>query len=108
MCSCQNNLSLCKDVNLGNDILAGKHGATPIINSQSSTTAPRTEMLLEGKFAKRAKSHIRMIEPRSSRSSAARQGFSVARVVVNLTTELCLCVFSMRVLPRLNWLPVRI
>ena len=118
-------MSLCKDVNLGNDILIGKNGATPIINSQSSTTAdradvvestpqsvqvdspvgrllcqsrfqgsigvslmesvmipPRTEMLLEGKLAKRAKSHIGMIEPRSSRSSAARQGFSMARVVV--------------------------
>ena len=36
-------MSLCKDFNLGNDILAGKHkhGATPIINSQSSTTADR-------------------------------------------------------------------
>ena len=43
---------------------------------------PRTEMLLEGKLAKRAKSHIGMIEPRSSRSNAASQGFSVARVVV--------------------------
>ena len=104
----QNNLSPCKDANLGNDILVGKHGATPIINSQSSTTAdragvveltpqsvqvdspvgrllcqfrfqgstgvslvesvmipPRTEMLLEGKLAKRAKSHIGMIEPGS-------------------------------------------
>ena len=45
MCSCQNNLSLCKDVNLGNDILAGKHGATPIINSQSSTTADRADVV---------------------------------------------------------------
>ena len=34
-------MSLCKDFNLGNDIFAGKHGATPIINSQSSTTADR-------------------------------------------------------------------
>ena len=41
-------------------------------------------MLLEGKLAKRAKSSIGMIEPRSSRSNAARQGFSVARVVVKL------------------------
>ena len=106
-------------------ILVGEHGAIPIINSQSTTTAvradvveltpqsvqvdspvgrllchfsfqgstgvslvksvmipPRTEMLPEGKLAKRAKSHIGMIEPRSSRSNAARQGFSVARVVV--------------------------
>ena len=118
-------MSLCKDVNLGNYILVGKHGATPIINSQSSATAdrvgvvestpksvqvylpvgrllcqshfqgstgvslvesvmipPRTEMLLERKLAKRAKRHIGMIEPRSSCSSGARQGFSVARVVV--------------------------
>ena len=120
-------MSLCKDVNLGNDILAGKHGATPIINSQSSTTAdrvgvvestpqsvqvyspvgrllcqsrfqgstgvslvesvmipPQTEMhaFIRGKLAKRAKSHTGMIEPRSSCSSGARQGFSVARVVV--------------------------
>ena len=37
----------------------------------------------EGKLAKRVKSHIGMIEPRPSRSSAARrQGFRVARVVV--------------------------
>ncbi len=121
----QNNLSLCKDVNLGTYILVGKHGATPITNSQSSTTAdragvvesnpqkvqvdsqvsrllcqsrfqgntgvslgesvmipPRTEMILEGKLAKRAKSCIGMIEPRFSSSNAARQGFSVARVVV--------------------------
>ena len=35
----QNNLSLCKDVNLGNYLLVGKHGATPITNTQSSTTA---------------------------------------------------------------------
>ena len=118
-------MSLCKNVNLGNYVLVGKHGATPIINSQSSTTAdragvvestpqsvqvdspvgrllcqsrfqgstgvslvesvvipPRTEMLLEGKLAKRAKSSIGMIEPRSSRSNAARQGFSVTCVVV--------------------------
>ena len=33
-------------------------------------------------MAKRAKSHTGMIEPRSSCSSGARQGFSVARVVV--------------------------
>ena len=38
---CQNNLSLCKDVKLGNYILVGKHAATPIINSQSSTTVDR-------------------------------------------------------------------
>ncbi len=37
----QNNLSLCKDVNLGTYILVGKHGATPITNSQSCTTADR-------------------------------------------------------------------
>ena len=48
---------------------------------ESVMIPPRTEMLLEGKLAKRAKSHM-MIEPRSSRSSAARQGFTVARVVV--------------------------
>ncbi|CAB3982599.1 Hypothetical predicted protein [Paramuricea clavata] len=35
----QNNLSFCKDVNLGTYIFVGKHGATPITNSQSSTTA---------------------------------------------------------------------
>ena len=39
-------------------------------------------MILEGKLAKRAKSRIGMIEPRFSSSNAARQGFSVARVVV--------------------------
>ena len=43
---------------------------------------PRTEMILEGKLAKRANSRIGLIEPRSSSSNAARQGFSVARVVV--------------------------
>ena len=43
---------------------------------------PRTEMLIEGKLAKRAKSHIGMIEPRSSRSNAASQGFRVSRVVI--------------------------
>jgi hypothetical protein len=37
----QNNLSLCKDVNLRNYVLVGKHAATPITNSQSSTTADR-------------------------------------------------------------------
>ena len=43
---------------------------------------PRTEIILEGKLAKRAKSRIGMIEPRSSSSNAVRQGFSIARVVV--------------------------
>ena len=43
---------------------------------------PRTEMLLEEKLAKRAKSSVGIIEPRSSSSNSARQGFSVPRVVV--------------------------
>ena len=54
--------------------------AAPLL--ESLVIPSRTEMLLEGKLAKRAKSFIGMIEPRSSRSNAARQGFSVARVVV--------------------------
>lgn len=43
---------------------------------------PRTEIILEGKLARRANSKIGLLEPRSSSSNAARQGFSVARVVV--------------------------
>ena len=42
----------------------------------------RTEMILEGKLAKRAKRRIGMIQPRSSSSNAARQKFSIARIVV--------------------------
>ena len=37
----QNNLSICQDVYVGNYILVGEHGATPIINSQASITADR-------------------------------------------------------------------
>ena len=50
----QNNLSLCKDVNLGNYVLVGKHGATPFMNSQSSTTADRAGVVeCSGGFASR-------------------------------------------------------
>ena len=109
----QNNLPICQDVYVGNCILVGKHGATPIINSQSSITGdrvgvvesnpqiarvnsqagrlfcqsrfqgntgvslvesvmipPRTEIILEGKLAKRGKSSVGMLEPRSSSSNA--------------------------------------
>ena len=57
-------------------------GSTGVSLVESVMIPPRIEMLLEGKLAKRAKSSVGMIEPRSSRSNAARQGFSVARVVV--------------------------
>ena len=43
---------------------------------------PRTEMILEGKLAKHANSKIGLIEPRSGIITDARQGFSLARVVV--------------------------
>ena len=54
-------------------------------------------MILEGKLAKRANSRIGLIEPRSSSSNAARQGFSIARVVVkpdNRTVPLCILTAS--------------
>ena len=49
---------------------------------ESSIIPPRTEMILAGKLAKSANSKIGMIEPRSGTISDARQGFSLARVVV--------------------------
>ena len=49
---------------------------------ESSIIPPRTEMILAGKLAKSANSKISMIEPRSGTISDARQGFSLARVVV--------------------------
>jgi hypothetical protein len=57
-------------------------GNTGVSLVKSVMIPPRTEMILEGKLAKRAKSRIGMIEPRSSSSNAVRQGFSVERVVV--------------------------
>ena len=134
----QNNLSICQGVYVGNYILVGKHGATPIISSQSSITAdrvgvvesnpqiacvnsqagrllcqsrfqgntgvslvesvmipPRTEIMLEGKLAKRAKSNVGMLEPCSSSSNAARQGFNIARVVVKPDNRIVpLCVLN--------------
>ena len=102
-----NSLSLCKDVNGGNYFLVGKHVVestpqraqvdSPVVsllcqscfqrNSgvslvESVMIPPRPEVILEEKFAKRAKSCIGIVELRSRSSNAARQGFSVARVVV--------------------------
>jgi hypothetical protein len=57
-------------------------GNTGVSLMESVMIPPRTEIILEGKLAKRAKSRIGMIEPRSSSSNAVRQGFSIARVVV--------------------------
>ena len=49
---------------------------------ESAIIPPRTEMILKGKLAKSANSKIGMIEPRSGTTIDARQGFSLARVVV--------------------------
>jgi dUTPase len=49
---------------------------------ESAIIPPRTEMILEGKLAKTANSKIGMIEPRSGITTDARQGFSLARIVV--------------------------
>ena len=50
---------------------------------ENTIIPPRTEMILEGKLAKRANcSKIGLIEPRSGIITDARQGFSLARVVV--------------------------
>ena len=43
---------------------------------------PRTEIILEGKLARSANSKIGMIEPRSGIDNDARQGISLARIVV--------------------------
>jgi hypothetical protein len=47
-------------------------GNTGVSLVKSVMIPPRTEMILEGKLAKRAKSRIGMIEPRSSSSNAVR------------------------------------
>ena len=49
---------------------------------ENTIIPPRTEMILEGKLAKRANSKIGLIESRSGIITDARQGFSLARVVV--------------------------
>ena len=49
---------------------------------ESAIIPPRTEMILEGKLDKSANSKIGLIEPRSGISHDTRQGFSLARVVV--------------------------
>lgn len=49
---------------------------------ESVIIPPRTEMILEGKLTKHANSKIGLIEPRPGIITDARQGFSLARAVV--------------------------
>ena len=70
-------------------------GNTGVSLVESVMIPLRTEIILEGKLAKCAKSSISMLEPRSSSSNAARQGFNIARVVVKPDNRIVpLCVLN--------------
>ena len=53
-----------------------------VVLVESAMIPPRTEIILEGKLARSANSKIGMIEPRSGIDNDARQGISLARIVV--------------------------